>query len=320
MASFFVGIDVAKSKVDVAFTGEKKTRLFLRTEAGLDELVAAIRQRGTPELVAMEATGGQEDLAASRLQAEGWTVAVVNPVRVRAFAKAIGVRAKTDKIDAKLIALFAEAVRPAPRPTRQEHLVALDALLHRRLQLIGILNGEKNRLRELSPSRLAAKGCIELHITFVLDAISANMKRIDALIKIDPVWSVQAKVLMAIPGVGPILTATLLGWLPELGLLTRREIASLVGLAPVPYSSGTMEGHRFTGGGRAKVRSVLYMAAISSIRRPDTLAGSTYHRLAKKGKPKRIALIASARRLLCVANAVVRDSLLALPKTPDLPE
>lgn len=299
----FVGLDVAKAHVDVAVRPSEEQWRVANDEAGIAQLVERLRIL-PPTLVVAEATGGFERAAIAALAASGLPVVVANPRQVRDFARATGQLAKTDRLDAGILALFAERVRPAPRPLPDAAAQLLDALLTRRRQLLEMLVAEKNRLG-FAPRPLH-RG-IRQHIRWLerqLDDVTAELA---VQIEQSPVWRAKDDLLQSVPGVGPIASVTLLGELPELGTLTHKQIAALVGVAPLARDSGTLRGKRMVWGGRASVRTALYMAALVG-RRWNPQLRSFYERLRAAGKPKKVALIACARKLLTILNAMVRDN------------
>lgn len=298
----FVGLDVAKAYVDVAVRPSGEQWRVANDEAGLAELVPRLRTLG-PALIVAEATGGFERAAIAALAASGLPVVVANPRQVRDFARATGQLAKTDQLDAGILALFAERVRPAPRPLPDAAAQLLDAVLTRRRQLLEMLVAEKNRLG-FAPRPLH-RG-IRQHIRWLerqLDDVTAELA---AQIEASPVWRAKDDLLQSVPGVGPIVSVTLLGELPELGTLTHKQIAALVGVAPLARDSGTLRGKRMVWGGWASVRTALYMAALCG-RRWNPQLRDFYERLRAAGKPKKVALIACARKLLTILNAMLRD-------------
>jgi transposase len=302
----FVGIDVAKAELVVATRPAGEHWAVANDEAGGREL--AVRLRATaPTLVVLEATGGYELLAVAALAAAGLPVVVVNPRQVRDFAKATGQLAKTDRIDADVLALFAERVRPAVRPLPNAEAQALEALLARRRQLLEMLHAERNRLGQVfgRGQRPVAKS-LKAHIAYLERELRTTDTDLGTMIRESPVWREKDDLLRSVPGVGRVLALTLLAELPELGRLSRREIAKLVGVAPLSRDSGTLRGRRFVQGGRASVRAVLYMGALVATRRNPVIA-AFYRRLVAAGKPKQLALVACMRKLLTMLNAMVRS-------------
>ena len=283
-----VGIDVAKAELVVATRPAGEQWVVANDEPGARELAGRLR-RAAPELVVLEATGGYELLAVAALAAAGLPVVVVNPRQVRDFAKATGQLAKTDRIDAGVLALFAERVRPAVRPLPNAEAQALDALLTRRRQLLEMLQAERNRLGQVfgRGQRPVAKS-LKAHIAYLERELRGADTDLGEMIRASPVWREKDDLLRSVPGVGRVVSLTLLAELPELGRLSRREIAKLVGVAPLSRDSGTMRGRRFVQGGRASVRAVLYMGALVASRRNPVIA-AFYRRLAAAGKPKQRA-------------------------------
>jgi len=299
----FVGLDVAKATLDVALRPSGETWSVANDEAGVTSLVERLRACG-PTLIVCEATGGFERAAVAALAAAGLPVVVANPRQVRDFARATGQLAKTDRIDAGILALFAERVRPSPRPLPDATAQLLDAVLTRRRQLLEMLTAEKNRLG-FAPKPLH-RG-IQAHIRWLERQLDDVTKELAALIEASPVWRAKDDLLQSVPGVGPIVSSTLLGELPELGTLSHKQIAALVGVAPLARDSGTLRGKRMVWGGRASVRTALFMAAMCG-RRWNPALKVFYDRLKTAGKPTKVALIACARKLLTILNAMVRDN------------
>ncbi len=272
-------------------------------EAGIAALVARLQPLG-PALIVCEATGGFERPAIAALAAAGLPVVVANPRQVRDFARATGQLAKTDVLDAGILALFAERVRPTPRALPDAAAQLLDAVLTRRRQLLEMLTAEKNRLG-FAPKPLH-RG-IRAHIRWLERQLDDVTKELADLIEASPVWRAKDDLLQSVPGVGPIVSYTLLGELPELGTLSHKQIAALVGVAPLARDSGTLRGKRLVWGGRASVRTALFMAALCGRRWNPTLK-AFYDRLKAAGKPTKVALIACARKLLTLLNAMMRDN------------
>jgi transposase len=299
----FVGIDVSKAHLDVAVRPGGESFRLPNTPAG----IAALTQRLTglaPALVVLEATGGWERAAAAALAAASVPVRVVEPGRVRHFARSIGQNAKTDALDARAIAHFAEAVRPEARPLPDEKTRELQGLLDRRRQLVEARVAEENRLRQ-GPTA-AVRASLEAHIAYLRGQVEALDDAVAKAIAADPGWGPRDTVLRSIPGVGRQTSAMLLGSLPELGRITGKKAAALAGLAPQARDSGTVKGVRTIFGGRGELRRALYMASVSAMRfNPELRA--FYARLRAAGKPAKLALVAVARKLLTIANAMVRD-------------
>ena len=298
----FVGIDVAKATLDMAIHGETAVAQQVNDDDGI--LAVVERLNGlNPTLVVVEASGGWEMNLVAALAAAGLPVAVVNPTRVRYFAKAMGQYAKTDKLDAHLLADFAERIRPEVRPLKQGDQALLSQVISRRQQLVKMLTMEKNR-RCTTPGEMRLQ--LDHHIQWLKTEIAALNDRMSQLIDACPQWQAKEKVLLSVPGVGPVTTLTLVADLPELGDLNRQKIAALVGLAPINKDSGPRQGKRRIFGGRASVRSVLYMAALSASK-TNPVIRTFYERLLAKGKPKKVALTACMRKLLVMLNAMIRD-------------
>ena len=296
----FVGIDVAKAALDV-FVGSAGTAFTVANdEVGIRDLV---RQLVPADFVILEATGGLETPVASALAAAGIAVAIVNPRQVRDFARATGRLAKTDRLDAEVLARFGEAVRPAARPLADEHAQALEALVTRRRQLVEMLTAEKNR-RARAPKVLHRN--IDEHIRWLEKRLSVFDDELGELIRNTPLWRERDELLRSVPGVGKVLSSTLLAQLPELGMLNRKQIAALAGLAPFNRDSGSMRGSRCIWGGRAQVRRVLYMATVAGVRSNPTIR-TFYLRLRTKGKHAKPALIACMRKFLVILNAMLHD-------------
>jgi transposase len=295
-----VGLDVAKAHLDVAVRPTGVQWRAPNDAAGVAALVDRLAPLA-PALVVLEATGGLERLAAAALAAAGLPVAVVNPRQVRDFAKAVGQLAKTDALDAQLLARFAEAVRPPPRPLPDAAQEALAALLARRRQVVTMLTAERQRLQAARPP---VRARVQAHVHWLereLTEVDADLGR---TLRASPVWRAKEDLLRSVPGVGPVVALTLLAELPELGALDRKRIAALVGVAPVVCDSGTLRGRRLVWGGRGRVRAALYMAALVATRHNPVLR-AFYHRLLRAGKAKKVALTACIHKLLLILNAIV---------------
>src|SRR5213593_3455782 len=299
----FVGVDVAKEQVDVALRPSGDRWSAVNDEVGITTLVTRLRPLA-PALIVCEATGGFERAAIARLAAAGLPVVVANPRQIRDFARATGQLAKTDQLDAAILALFAERVRPTPRPLPDEATQLLDALLTRRRQLLEMLVAEKNRLG-FAPRPLHQG--IQQHIRWLERQLDDVTKTLADQIEQSPVWRAKDDLLQSVPGVGPIVSAVLLAELPELGALTHKQLATLAGVAPLARDSGTLRGKRMVWGGRASVRTALFMAVLCG-RRWNPVLKVFYERLIAAGKPKKVALIACARKLLTILNAMVRNN------------
>lgn len=295
----FVGMDVSQGCVDVAVHPGTAFQI-VQDERGIAEAVERL-QALQPALIVLEATGGLEVPLAGALAAAGLPV-VINPRQVRDFARATGQLAKTDRLDAQVLARFAEAIRPPVRPVPDEQTQALAALVARRRQLIEMLTAEKNRLRLAArPIRIR----VQVHITWLEKELASTHTNLTETMRESPVWREQEEVLRSVPGVGPVLTTTLFANLPELGTLTRKEVAALAGVAPFPRDSGTLKGRRTIWGGRAHVRAALYMAALVATRKNPVIR-AFYQRLCQAGKAKKLALTACMRKLLTILNAMLK--------------
>jgi transposase len=298
----WVGIDVSKDNLDVGALPSGQVWRVPNDDAGLDQLVGEFVSL-RPTLIVLEATGGYELLAALRLSAVGIPVAVVNPRQARDFAKAMGRLAKTDKVDAAILALFAERIRPEPRPLADAEQTMLKALLTRRTQVNQMLVAEQNRLVGTIP---AVKPCINDHIAWLQREREELDAQLGSYLKKTTVWGTNDRLLQSVPGVGIITSLTLLAELPELGTLNRKEIASLVGVAPLNRDSGKMHAKRCIWGGRARVRAALYMAALVASKHNHEIK-TLYERLCAAGKAKKVAIVACMRKLLVILNAMIRD-------------
>lgn len=297
----FVGIDVSKAKLDVA-VGESAAFAVPNDPAGHAELAARLAAL-RPRRVVLEATGGLEAAAAAALYRAGLPVLVVNPRQARDFARSMGYAAKTDAIDARALAHFAAAMRAEPRPLPDEAARELDALLDRRRQLVGMRTMEANR-RATAAGRVLRD--VEAHLRWLDEHVARIDRELDERIRASPAWRERDDLLRGIPGVGPVLSRTLLAGLPELGREGHRRIAALVGLAPLADDSGQHRGTRRIAGGRGQVRAVLYMAALAA-RRHNPVLRAFADRLRAAGKPPKVVLIAVARKLLVIANAILRS-------------
>jgi len=299
-----VGIDVSKDRLDVAILPQREVFAVSNDHAGIDALIERLKAIGA-DAIALEATGGFERLAVAGLSSAGLTVLVVNPAQVRAYAHAIGKRAKTDPIDAAVIAAFVLATKPEIRSLRDAETQVLSELVARRRQIVQMIVAEENRLR------MALAKQPQKSIKRLLAALKRELESLDAdlddHIRKSPVWRVRETLLVSVPGVGPTTARTLLAELPELGSLDRRQIAALAGLAPWTRQSGKWKGKSFIGGGRGKVRAVLFMAALVASRYNPTLKAFR-DRLVADGKPKIVAIVATMRKLLTILNAIVRDN------------
>ncbi len=303
----FVGIDVAKGELVVSTQPTEERWTVANDERGVRTLVERLRSL-EPQLLVLEATGGYELLCVAALAAAGLPVVVVNPRQVRDFAKATGQLAKTDRIDADILARFADKVRPSVRPLADADAQELAALLARRRQLLDMLQAERNRLGQVfGRGKQHVKKSLKSHIAFLEREVRMTDTDLGEMVRRSPAWRERDELLQSVPGVGPVLSRTLLADLPELGRLSRREIAKLVGVAPLSRDSGTMRGRRFVQGGRASVRAVLYMAALVATKR-NSVIRTFYLRLLAAGKPKKLALVACMRKLLTILNVMVRTA------------
>jgi len=299
----FAGIDVAKSQLDVALIDPAESWTVANDLEGIATLVERL-QTLTPTLIVQEATGGFETDAAAALAAVGLPVVIANPRQVRDFARATGQLAKTDRIDAALLALFAQRVRPDPRPLPDDDALHFQAMLTRRRQIIEMLTAEKNRLGFARPQPIRKN--IQKHIAWLERQLAQIDTDLTDAIRHSPVWRAKDDLLRSVPGVGPNLARTLIAELPELGHLNRKEIAALVGVAPLARDSGTFRGKRMVWGGRASVRTALFLSVWSAAKW-NPLIRPFYQGLREHGKPPKVAQIACMRKLLTILNAMVRD-------------
>jgi len=305
MEASFVGIDVSKDRLDVAVHPQAESFAVSRDAGGLH----ALNQRLValnPALVILEATGGYESIVAASLAAAGLPMVVVNPAQVRAFALALGKRAKSDPIDAAVIARFGAATRPSPRPLPDAETTRLSDLLGRRSQIIAMMSAERQRQKRLTEPR--SQRSIARLLTALQKELATIDAEIDDAVRGSPAWQAKEDLLASVPGVGKTIARTLIAELPELGSLDRRAIAALAGLAPWTRQSGQWKGKSFIGGGRVRVRGALFMGAMVAARHNPALKVFR-DRLLAAGKPKLVALIAVARKLLTILNAVLRDSI-----------
>lgn len=305
----FVGIDVSKDSLDIHLLPEGNARRFDNTPAGLTALAAWL-QPLTPTLIVLEASGGYERPAIAALSLKGLPVSLVNPKRVRDFAGALGRRAKTDEIDACVLAQFAQRVRPPVRPLADANAQELQALVTRRNQLIEMRTMESNRL---ATARRVVRRSIEAILRVLDQEIGTADAELTQAIESSPAWKAKDELLQSIPGIGPVTSRTLLAELPELGTLTREQVASLVGVAPMNRESGRWNGKRFIAGGRASVRRVLYLGAHAA-RQGNAVLAAFAERLQKAGKAPKVIRIALVRKLVILANAVLRDQCPWQPK------
>lgn len=307
----FVGIDVSKDTLDVCVLPSEQT-IHTSTSAKDTQTLQGRLRRLRPALIVLEATGGYGTTLAAELQDAGLPVAVVNPRQVRAFARALGVLAKTDRVDAQVLATFAQKIEPPARPVGDQNARHIKALVARRRQLVALRTAERNRLAR------AEVAAVRTSIRQVLETIDQQLSDADHgihdAIMASPLWLEKATLLTTVPGLGSVTASALLAELPELGLLTRRQIAALVGVAPINRDSGTLRGHRAIGGGRTAVRNALYMATLVATRWNPVIR-AYYLRLCTSGKKKMVALIAAMHKLLTILNAMLKHQQAWRPKT-----
>jgi transposase len=301
-AGSFIGIDVAKRELQVARRPDADCWSASNDGAGIAGLIERIRAAGPVALIVVEATGGYEIALVAALTAAALPVVVVNPRQVRDFARAVGKLAKTDRLDADVLAHFAEAVRPEPRPVPDETTQALQGWLARRRQLLEMLTAEEQRL---AVSSRAVRPQIQQHVEWLRRQFREVETELQRLIRSSAVWRESENLLRSTPGVGPVFATTVLADLPELGRLNRRQISALVGVAPLNWDSGQQRGTRHIWGGRAPVRTVLYMATLAAIR-CNPVIRPFFERLTAAGKPRKVALVACMRKLLTILNAMMR--------------
>lgn len=309
MQERFVGIDVSKDSLDVALLPNSQFWSVANNEMEISALIEQLKPFA-PTLIVLEATGGLETLVAASLATANLPVAVVNPRQARDFAKATGKLAKTDAIDAGVLALFGQRIRPEPRPIKDPQLRELTDFLARRKQLVTMLAAEKNRL---SSAPKAIRKDILQHIKWLAKRIKDSDDTLRKLIQKTPIWREKDVLLQSVPGVGPVVSVSLLTGLPELGQLNRKKIATLVGLAPLNRDSGKFRGQRMIWGGRANVRAALYMGTLSAIRFNPAIK-AFYQRLLAAGKKPKVALTACMRKLLTILNAMIKHSTPWSPK------
>jgi transposase len=301
VAPIFIGIDVSKARLDVAVRPLSGRESVANDEAGIKTLVERLREFQAA-LIVLEATGGVERPLTRALVSAELPVVVINPRQVRDFAKATGQLAKTDSIDAEVLARYGEAVRPALRPLPDEVTLELRALIARRRQITEMIVAETNRL---SGASKAVRKRIAAHLRWLEAELKRADKDLDQSIRQSPIWREKENLLRSVPGVGPVVSRTLLAELPELGRLNRKQIAALVGVAPLNRDSGTLRGRRTIWGGRATVRAALYMAALVASRRNSVIRKFSKH-LRSAGKAPKVALVACMRKLLTILNAMVK--------------
>lgn len=297
----FVGMDVSKATIDVCVSDGEEWQVA-NDDRSMDELrgrIASLR----PVLVVLEATGGYELRAAGALAAAHVPVAVVNPRQVRSYARSVGQLAKTDRLDARILVRFAAAVRPEPRPLPDAETSELEALITRRRQLVAMVTAEHTRLEMAAP---ITRKQIKVHIGWLRRQLAKIDADIDGIVRRSPLWRAKDDLLQSVPGIGDATSRTLLALLPELGTLSKKQIAALVGVAPLNRDSGTFRGRRTIWGGRSRVRTALYMATLVGTRWNPTLK-AFYARLRDAGKPPKVAMVACMHKLLIIVNAMVRD-------------
>src|SRR5215211_6233871 len=300
--SSYVGIDVSKARLDVAVLGERQEIQVENSQEGIAQLVKQMADL-QPELIVVEATGGYQRAVVDALFHAGLSLTVVNPARVRQFARASGVLAKTDKLDAFVLAAYGKTMQPRRYEGKSEAEKQLSALLVRRKQLEEMLKAEQNRLRTIAPS---LRSSVERMIAILKEEKKRLEEQIEQFLNEQKAWQEQREILSSAPGVGKVTTATLLAELPELGKMDRKKIAALVGVAPMNFDSGRKRGYRKTKGGRGDVRSVLYMATLVATRYNPVIR-TQYQHLLKRGKEKKVALTACMRKFLTILNAMMRD-------------
>lgn len=298
----FIGIDVSKAGLDVGVLPQEQFWTTANDEEGCRGLVERLRAL-SPALIVLEATGGFEASVAAMLAAAGLPVVVMNPRLVRNFAKATGKLAKTDRLDARMLASFAQVMRPEVAPLKDEQSRALDALFNRRRQLVDMLTMEKNRLTLATP-KVAQD--LKAHIAWLVQRLKDVDGELKTLIERSPVWREKDELLQSTRGVGPVMSITLLAQLPELGSINRRQISALVGTAPMNHDSGKFKGQRHVWGGRANVRAVLYMATLAAIRCNPAIK-AFHQRLRDAGKKSKVAIVACMRKLLTILNALLKN-------------
>jgi len=309
----YVGIDVSKGTLDVAVHGQQEHWSFANDTSGISKAVSMLKEL-SPEIVALEATGGYEVPLAAELGISGVPTAVVNPRQIRDFARSAGILAKTDILDARIIARFAAKMEPAPRAVPDAEVQELGAIIARRRQVVEMLTAEKNRL---GSAMKPVKPRIKAHIAWLQKELEGINTSLQQKVKDSPIWREKDELLQSVPGVGPNLSITLLAEMPELGTPNRKKAAALIGVAPLNRDSGTLRGKRTTWGGRRTVRSALYMATLVATRHNPVIR-DFYQRLCAEGKPKKVALTACMRKLLTILNAMLKNSTVWNPKIAQL--
>lgn len=299
----FVGIDVGKYHVDIALSGDSEVKRFKNDDAGIESILELLKGRGVA-LVVLEATGGYERQVLATLLGANIPAVAVNPRQARDYAKALGRLEKTDAVDARMLSMFAAAVRPPVRPAVSPEIAAVQDWISRRRQLVEMLVAEKNRRQHTKVAGVLKD--IRAHIEWLEGRIKENQKDLRGLLENAPEWNAEVELLDDIKGVGPVTAFTLLAAVPELGTLNRKKIAKLLGVAPLCRDSGTLRGKRTCWGGRANARACLYMATLTAVRSNDVIA-PFYRRLLAAGKSKKVALVACMRKFLTILNARLRD-------------
>ncbi|MDD5701610.1 MAG: IS110 family transposase [Dehalococcoidales bacterium] len=303
MNKIYAGIDVSKASLEVALSNKGEIKSFPNQESGIKQIVSYLKKQELA-LSVMEATGGLEKLLAASLVEAAIPVVVVNPRQVRDYAKAKGILAKTDNIDAHILAEFGQDIHPEVRPLTDKQTEAIKALLVRRQQLMDMITMENNRLW---PADIKVIPSIQEHLDWLKQELKRINKDLNDKIQESPLWREKDNLLQSVPGVGPVLSITLLGILPELGSLNRKQIAALAGVAPFNRDSGKYRGKRTTKWGRTRLRPALYMAVLVATRFNPVIK-AYYKHLLEKGKEKKVALVACMRKLITILNAMVRDN------------
>jgi len=314
-SDIFVGIDISKGRLDVAVTPGDQTFTYPNTEAGVQKLVHRLKQLNT-QIILLEATGGYEFLLVAALREEELPACFINPKLVRNFARAAGIAAKTDRLDARVLALYACRMRPPPRPLATAQQQELKHFMTRRRQLQDMIHMEKNRLEHVPFPRL--RDSLQTHIAFLEEQMAALDREINDFFRQNPLWVENNRTVTGVIGVGSLTALALAAYLPELGRLNRKEVASLGGLAPFNRDSGQWRGSRHIEGGRRQVRQALYMATLSATRHNPVIR-AFYQRLLANGKAKKVALVACMRKLLTILNAMVKKQQSWRPPAPTTP-
>lgn len=303
MKKIYAGIDVAKATLDMAISNQKEIRSFTNDENGINQLVHYLKKE-PPAIIVMEATGGLEKLLAAALTGADLPAVIVNPRQIRDFARAKGKLAKTDALDARIMADFACDIHPEVRALSDQQTEEIKALMVRHQQVVRMITSENNRL---SSTNKAVRSSIQSHVKWLKLQLKEIDKNLEEQIQNSPVWREKDNILRSVPGVGPVLSITIMGSLPELGRINRKQIAALVGVAPLNRDSGVMRGKRSIWGGRARVRAALYMATLTSTRFNPVIR-AYYEHLLKAGKAKKVALTACMRKLLTILNVMIRNN------------